>query len=114
MNNNAVAKGLGDLNLKQFDTVHIKCRKDLERNDDHRAVTGDAGPSHERSSRSSEPSFDFKNCCIFCGLPKLKSKDRGISAGKRDQIRYVRTLIKQNAIQRAIDKRNDSWALKVV
>ena len=112
MNNNAVAKGLENPHLKQFDIVHIKCRKVLERDDNrHGAISGDAGPSHDRSSRSSEPMFDFKNCCLYCGLGKTNHGT--IDARKRDKIRYVRTLIKQNAIQRAIDRRTDSWGLKV-
>ena len=112
MNDAAALKGL-DLDIKQYDEVHTKCRKDLCRRP---SVVEEGEPSHRRQSRSTEPSFDFKNCCIYCGLAKSKTPGRALSyVRKREQICFVQTLVKQNSIQRAVDKRgsDDDWALKV-
>ena len=64
--------------------------------------------SASRTLRSSEPTFDFGERCLFCSQPaKLTGNKRG------HDVFPVRTLDFQTTLNRICEERRDGWAEKV-
>ena len=64
--------------------------------------------SASRTLRSSEPTFDFGERCLFCSLPaKLTGNKRG------HDVFPVKTLDFQTALSRICEEQRDGWAEKV-
>lgn len=72
---------------------------------DHNASTSD-----QCVLRSAEPSFNYKEHCLFCGKPDTYNHRRAI---KGHRLKQVRTGEFQTEIERLCDTRRDKWSERV-
>ncbi|CAH3187344.1 unnamed protein product [Porites lobata] len=94
--------------------VHQKCRqkychvKVIRSYIKKHTADEETSSSASRTLRSSEPTFDFGERCLFCSQPaKLTGNKRG------HDVFPVRTLDFQTALNRICEERRDGWAEKV-
>ena len=94
--------------------VHQKCRqkycnvKVIRSYIKKHTADEETSSSASRTLRSSEPTFDFGERCLFCSQPaKLTGNKRG------HDVFPVRTLDFQTTLNRICEERRDGWAEKV-
>ena len=94
--------------------VHQKCRqkycnvKVIRSYIKKHTADEERASSVSRTLRSSEPTFDFGERCLFCSQPaKLTGNKRG------HDVFPVRTLDFQTTLNRIYEERRDGWAEKV-
>ncbi|KAF2887752.1 hypothetical protein ILUMI_18421 [Ignelater luminosus] len=94
----------------RLDTIKAKFRRKAE-SDEAEASTSFSPV--KKKLRGSEPAFNFKDMCMFCGEtcdPKCEKKK---TVKRRKKIYEVRTLEFKDNIFKAAAKRNDDWGKTV-
>lgn len=120
-----VSKRLQDGKLKKWEekneiTAHKDCRKDYireqsikakERKRDAEKLQASKSTSFspvKKRLKSSNPKFDYKTLCLFCGNVCDEAVERKLPVNRRRQIFKVATLdIKNNILQRTENRQDD-------
>lgn len=96
-----------DVQVQPGQFVHTSCRRDYSR--DGRRRKRPSTEDRRQSLRSSEPTFCFKEHCLFCGCG-----DKYVGKQKDHLLIPVRTIVFRETVKKICDDRGDTWAETVL
>ncbi|KAL5006048.1 hypothetical protein ScPMuIL_017206 [Solemya velum] len=100
--------------VKSGQAVHSECRRvfcnkiDIEYSLKRKHDSASGEPSKDKSLRSSEPAFSYREHCLFCGKP-----DKYGGRKKEYALIPVKTFAFQHTTFRACNTRSDYWSKTV-
>jgi hypothetical protein len=103
-----------EVTVKRGQEIHSECRRvfcnkiDIEYSLKRQLDSASGEPLKDMSLRSSEPVFNYREHCLFCGKPAKYGGRK-----KEYDLILVRTFAFQNTVSRVCSTRSDNWSKSV-